>query len=179
MKQYLWIASALVAGTLFCSKAEAAPENYGVVSVGYTDFEFNDGSDREFAYSVAYGHKVDRQWYAEVGYLNLFDYSEDDVEAESEALYLALLGKASSTEGELFYKLGVARVDVAATVPCGDDAAPVSCNYDDGLVAGLVGLGFDYYVFQNAMVRFEYTYIGGEDSFSTNMLNLGFRYNFN
>jgi len=48
-----------------------------------------------------------------------------------------------------------------------------------GIAAGLIGLGFDYYVSQNSMVRFEYTYIGGEDSFSTNMLSLGFRYNFN
>ncbi|NDW14269.1 outer membrane beta-barrel protein [Alteromonas genovensis] len=179
MKQYLWIAGALVAGALVCFKAEAAPENYGLVSVGYTDFEFDGGSDREVAYSVAYGHKIHRQWYAEAGYLNLFDYSDDGAEAEGEALYLAVLGKASSTTGELFYKLGVARVDVAATIPCGTETASASCSFDNGIAAGLIGLGFDYYVSQNSMVRFEYTYIGGEDSFSTNMLSLGFRYNFN
>ena len=50
MKQYLWMAGALLMGTLGCSNAEAAPENYGVITVGYTDFEFNDGSDREVAY---------------------------------------------------------------------------------------------------------------------------------
>lgn len=183
MKQYLWMAGALLMGTLGCSNAEAAPENYGVITVGYTDFEFNDGSDREVAYSAAYGHKIHRQWYAEAGYMNLFDYSESNengsVDAQSEALYLAVLGKASSTTGELFYKLGVARVDVSATLSCGTDAVPATCGYDEGLAAGLIGLGFDYYVSQNAMIRFEYTYLGGEDSFSANMLNLGLRYNFN
>ena len=120
---------------------------------------------------------------SEAGYMNLFDYTESNengsVDAQSEALYLAVLGKASSTTGELFYKLGVARVDVSATLSCGTDAVPATCGYDEGLAAGLVGLGFDYYVSQNAMIRFEYTYLGGEDSFSTNMLNLGLRYNFN
>ena len=179
MKQYLWIVGVLLAGALACTNAKAAPENYGLVSVGYTDFEFDGGNDREIAYSVAYGHKIHRQWYAEAGYLNLFDYSDDNLEAQGEALYLAVLGKASSAEGELFYKLGAARVDVEATGLCGTDTTPASCSYNEGIAAGIVGLGFDYYVSHNSMVRFEYTYIGGEDNFSTNMLSLGFRYNFN
>ena len=176
MKRFLWIVGAIILGV---SQAHSAPKNYGVVTVGYNDFDFSDASDKELSYNLAFGKQIHRQWYAELGYINLFDYSEDGVDAEGDALYLALLGKATGASGELFYKLGVARVDVAAQGECLIDDIAVQCRVDDGLAAGLVGLGFDYYVSLKSQIRLEYVHMTGEDSFSTNMISLGFRYNFN
>ncbi|SVE06508.1 uncharacterized protein METZ01_LOCUS459362, partial [marine metagenome] len=59
---------------------------------------------------------------------------------------------------------------------CGPEAAV--CGYDDTIIAGLAGLGFDYYLGLQSMVRVEYTYFGGKDDFSAHIVNLGFRYNF-
>jgi len=176
MKQLFWMLGALVVGL---SQANAAPKNYGVVTAGYNDFDFAQASDSELAFGAAFGKQVHQQWYAELGYLNLFDYSDDTVNAEGEALYLAMLGKASGGTGELFYKVGVARVDIATDFACDDSGVAQRCASDNGIAAGLVGLGFDYYVSLKSMVRVEYVHLSGEDSFSTHMVNIGFRYNFN
>ena len=45
-------------------------------------------------------------------------------------------------------------------------------------MAGLAGLGFDYYVTHSSMVRMEYVFFGGEDNFSAHTFSIGFRYNF-
>jgi hypothetical protein len=176
MKQFLWILGVLAFGL---SQAQGAPKNYGVATVGYNDFDATSASDKALTYGLAFGKQVHQQWYAELGYLNLFDYSENGVDAEGDALYLAMLGKASGGSGELFYKLGVARVDIASETECLVEGLASRCATDDGIAAGLVGLGFDYYVSLKSLVRLEYVHMTGEDSFSTNMINLGFRYNFN
>ena len=111
--------------------------------------------------------------------MNLFDFSNDNGEATGDALYLSLLGKASGATGELFYKVGAAKVDVDIAMQCGDGDTSIVCSQQNSLAAGIVGLGYDYYVGLRSMVRIEYTHMSGEDSFSTNMFNIGFRYNFN
>ena len=105
--------------------------------------------------------------------------SERDTEFSGDALYLAVLGKANSEYGELYYKLGVANADIASTRYCGNSAlSGDACSFDEGVVAGIAGLGFDYYVGLKSMVRLEYIYLGGEDDLSTHLVSLGFRYNF-
>ena len=175
MNRFLWTLGVMVFGF---SQAYAAPKNYGLATVGYNNFEASSVSDKEFAYSLAVGRQVHRQWYAEAGYISLFDYADSEDKANGDALYLAVLGKASSSKGELFYKLGVARVDADVTSECIDNDETVRCGVSESLAAGIVGLGFDYYVGLKSMIRMEYVHMTGEDSFSTNMVNVGFRYNF-
>ena len=176
MKRFVWIVGVVFLGL---SQAYAAPKNYGLVTIAYNDFDTSGVSDKEFAYSAAFGKQIHKQWYAELGYLNLFDFSNDNGEATGDALYLSLLGKASGATGELFYKVGAAKVDVDIAMQCGDGDASMVCSQQNSLAAGVVGLGYDYYVGLRSMVRIEYTHMSGEDSFSTNMFNIGFRYNFN
>ena len=176
MKQFLWIAGVMICGL---SQSVAAPKSYGLATVGYNDVDYAEASDKKVTYSLAFGKQIHRQWYAEVGYLNLFDYSNKQVDANGDSLYLAMLGKASSGTGELFYKLGVARVDIDVSSQCATEGVTSECDQSEALAAGLVGLGFDYYVGLRSMIRIEYLHMTGEDSFSTNMVNVGFRYNFN
>lgn len=176
MKRFVWIVGVVFLGF---SQAYAAPKNYGLVTIAYNDFDTSGVNDKEFAYSAAFGKQIHKQWYAELGYLNLFDFSNDYGEATGDALYLSLLGKASGATGELFYKVGAAKVDVDIAMQCGDGDASIVCSQQNSLAAGIVGLGYDYYVGLRSMVRIEYTHMSGEDSFSTNMFNIGFRYNFN
>ena len=51
--------------------AHSASTHYGIASVGFSDFEFTNVENSGLAYSVAFGRQIHRQWYAEVGYLNL------------------------------------------------------------------------------------------------------------
>ena len=109
----------------------------------------------------------------------IYVYSSNEIEAKGDALYLAMLGKASGGTGELFYKLGIARVDLDVSTQCVSEDATTQCSQADSIAAGIIGLGYDYYVGLKSMVRIEYVHMAGEDSFSTNMVNIGFRYNFN
>lgn len=175
MKQLLWIAVIWVMGV---SGSCAAQANYGLATIGYSDADFANDSEGEISFSLAYGRQIHEQWYAEGGYYRLFDYSNDVADASGDALYAALLGKASNASGELFYKLGVAKVDISSDVQCGSAETPLTCAYDDSIAAGLAGLGFDYYLTHSSMVRMEYVFFGGEDNFSAHTFSIGFRYNF-
>ncbi|MDO6566354.1 hypothetical protein Q4561_04740 [Alteromonas sp. 1_MG-2023] len=157
----------------------SASTSYGVGSIGYSDFEFTSLDDRGLTYSVAYGRQVHEQWYAEVGYLNLINDSGGDTELNGDALYLALLGKANNQFGELYYKLGIANADISGKSSCGNDVITGdACSFDEGVVAGIIGLGFDYYVGLKSSVRFEYVYLSGEDDLSAHLMSVGFRYKF-
>lgn len=176
MKQFLWILGVLICGL---PQAYAAPKTYGLGTLGYNNFDVSSASDKKVTYSLAFGKQVHRQWNVELGYLSLFDYSSNEIEAKGDALYLAMLGKASGGTGELFYKLGIARVDLDVLTQCVSEDATTQCSQADSIAAGIIGLGYDYYVGLKSMVRIEYVHMAGEDSFSTNMVNIGFRYNFN
>lgn len=152
---------------------------YAVANAGYSNVDTETSSESDVSYSGAIGYQFDQQWYVEGGYISLIDTQDDNQSVTSHGAYLALLGKAGSSEGELFYKVGVASISVEETftdaTACSNEAA---CSIDDTIVAGLVGLGFDYYVSRNSMVRTEYMYLGGQDDFSAHIVNIGFRYNF-
>lgn len=170
--------SVLAATAMFSTNASA--NGYGVVNIGYGNVDTEVDSESDVSYSAAIGYQFHRQWYIEGGYVSLIDVDTDEQILSSKGPYVALLGKASSQQGELFYKIGVANIDIEqASInsgACGDDV--LVCGYDDDVIAGLVGLGFDYYVGNQSMLRFEYSYFGGKDDFSAHVLNLGFRYNF-
>ncbi|MBU3021730.1 outer membrane beta-barrel protein [Aestuariibacter sp. A3R04] len=184
MKKGIALATMLVAS--FCS--QATERMYGVATVGYSDAELGSTDNSGVAYSLALGHQFSSQWYVEAGYHNLIDEDDGPDALQAEGLYLAVLGKAGGRIGELYYKLGIMDVDVqgirvAGEGDCAVDAvdaeSATNCGFDEGIVAGMVGLGFDYHIGLNSMLRLEALHVRGQDDFSTSMINVGFRYNFN
>ncbi|GGW87144.1 outer membrane beta-barrel protein [Alteromonas halophila] len=174
------------ASLLLSGQALATEKMYGTVGVGYSDSEFSEQSLDGTGYNLAVGHQFHPQWYVEAGYLQLLDDVSQDSGMETGALYLAILGKASSLQGELFYKLGIAKADIngsEAPSEAGEcrlgGLQSGACRFDEGIVAGMVGLGYDYNIGMRSMLRFEYTYLAGEEDFSTHYVGIGFRYNFN
>lgn len=183
MKQ-LW--TGVLAAACLSTSAQATEKMYGVIGAGYSDAKFSQNEPRGGAFHVGLGHQIASQWYVEGGYKRLFDDFEEEAGAKADALYLALLGKASGPQGELFYKLGVMRADItgsfalAESGSCEYDNVQVGqCQYDESVFAAMAGLGFDYHLGLNSMLRFEYDYVRGEDDLEVNIVSLGFRYNFN
>jgi len=173
------VSFAILTIILSIGASHALANSYAIATAGYSSVDTQVDDDGDLGYSVALGYQIHRQWYVEGGYLSLIDAEGDEQEVTANGAYLALLGKAGSNTGELYYKLGVAHIDIeyisVSETTC--DGA-VFCGYDDSVIAGLAGLGFDYYVGLESMVRLEYVYLGGEDDFSSHSMNLGFRYNF-
>lgn len=191
---------------IFSQQAYATGELYGVVSGGYgkTDFETNDVDHG--AYKFAVGYQFDRQWYAEFGYQQLANQdsidtlpstqaalNETDFGMKANAIYAALLGKAGSQTGELFYRVGIMNIDVdgqhlSETGQCDfgdtrmfsvDGGTQMSlCEYDEGVIGGVIGVGFDFYLGVNMMLRTEVEHISGEHGLKHNAGYIGLRYNF-
>lgn len=190
----------------FIPQTFATEDVYGVVSVGYseTDFDLNgvDGA----TYKFAVGYQIHPQWYAELGFQQLADESftrqiPTDLSAvdsfnpgmEGNAIFASLLGKASSSMGELFYRVGVLNADVksqsllvgtscdlgsytAVSLETGENYA--LCEYDEGVIGGVFGIGFDYFIGVNMMVRTEIEHIKGEHGLEASSGYIGIRYNF-
>lgn len=176
----------LLSGSVF-----ATDKMYGVVDFGYTDADFSEIVVEDFSYKLALGHEISRQWYVEAGYQSIFDDLEEVEGAKADALFISVLGKAGNRSGELFYRLGVLNVDVqgrefAVEGVCAlgevsgtDPSGNTLCTYDEGGVAGVLGVGFDFFVGLNSMVRLEAEHIRGQNGLSVNAVYLGLRYNFN
>lgn len=198
----------LTAALLCSSSNLMATENiYGIFSAGFSDTEFDLNSADGASYKLALGYQFHQQWYVEFGYQQLADESllktlpttPEQAEnfspgMEGDALVLSFLGKASNKMGELFYRVGVVKADVkshnlfAGNVGCELGAATsfalsggepyTLCEYDEGSVGGVIGLGFDFFVTSRAMLRAEVEHISGENNLSVNAAYVGFRYNF-
>jgi outer membrane autotransporter protein len=185
----------------------AADNLYTVFSAGYSDVEFSQDSNKGFGYKMAFGYQIDPQWYVEAGYQQLVHddlystappTSNDVINAENlqqgDALFLAFLGKASGRKGELYYRLGVLKTDIrgqqllAGVTECefgqanvltvADFGAATMCDYNESGVAGVIGLGFDYFVGARTMIRSEVEYIKGQDNLTVTTVTVGLRYNF-
>jgi hypothetical protein len=185
----------------------AADNLYTVFSVGYSDVEFIEDSNEGFGYKMAFGYQIDPQWYVEAGYQQLIHNnlyttdlpsSTDVTDArnlqQGDALFVAFLGKASGPTGELFYRLGVLKTDIrgqqllagerecefgqANVLAIADFGAATVCDYNESGVAGVIGLGFDYFVGARTMVRAEIEYIKGQDNLTVTTATIGLRYNF-
>lgn len=185
----------LLVSLLFSGASVAIEKMYGVVSTGYSDVEFNERAEESFGYKILLGHQFHPKWYVETGYLKIADVgneqSEDNDFLKADGLYLGVLGKASSPVGELFYRVGAARIDVVALEPTNAEGGcslgslspmmngEVLCRYDEGVLAGILGLGFDLAVAEKLFVRLDADYIRGRHGLDTGMISLGLRYNFN
>jgi hypothetical protein len=166
--------------------ANADRNFYGVLSAGYAQNEIDNYELDKASYKVSIGYELSPQWYVEAGYQALGEenasaamaLTDADI-AEFSALYLSVLGKARGQYGELFYKLGAARVDTnvesVSNLVC--TPGPV-CQVDESLIAGVIGLGFDLYVHHSTMLRFEVEHMQGEQDYSANAAYIGVRLNF-
>lgn len=191
---------------MMCHQAQATDKMYGVFSAGFTDSEFDLSKAENASYKFAVGYQFDRQWYLELGYQQLADEdlvtvmpaSLADVDAfepglQGDALFAAFLGKAGNQMGELFYRVGIMRADMKGQslisegqceVGVGNDFALATgenftlCSYDESNIAGVLGIGFDFFVGARSMVRLEVEHIRGENDLAINAAYLGFRYNF-
>jgi len=186
MRKALWLASCSL--LILFSPCSIATENiYGVISGGFADSEFSASSVDGASYKFAIGHQFHPQWYVEAGYQRIADEGGDANSLayteilEGDALSISVLGKAGSRQGELFYRLGLMRADMmgyTASADCSADCVEFD-SYDDAVFAGVVGIGYDWYIGLNSMIRFEVEHIAGEDSLQVNAAYIGFRYNFN
>jgi|GEM_PF-217040 len=170
---------------------------YGVFSVGYVQ---NDNQTMEVnspSYKLGVGYQIAPQWYIETGFQLLAEENVDSTELaideqqlEASGIFIAALGKAVGQSGELFYRVGVMKADLKgqyqATGPCqsnaqlstvGGDGLTV-CRFDDGILAGVVGLGYDFYISPSLLVRAEAEHIRGESDYSANAFYVGLRVNF-
>lgn len=191
----------LSASLTVSAKTEWFANSYVLAAAQYSevDLEFNDGSEPGF--TLAVGTQIHPKWYAEIGYSVLaadFDLGEldlnnsalqtgDSAGIDASGPYVALLGKATGESGELFYKLGVMLLDYqSAWINDVDDtcAGAVAntqfCRFqvDESGAAGIVGLGFDFFVGFNSQVRLSAEHIRGKDDVQINTMHLGYRYNF-
>ena len=197
----------LILSCLVSFQSLAADNLYTVFSAGYSNLELSENSNNGLNYKIAFGYQIDPQWYLEAGYQQLIhdnlyvarlpnaeDVNNDESEQQGDALFLAFLGKASGAMGELFYRLGVLKTDLrgqqlfAGDLTCekghknalmiDNYGAATLCDYDEGGVAGVIGLGFDYFIGTRTMLRGEIEYIKGQDNLTVTAATIGVRYNF-
>jgi outer membrane autotransporter protein len=203
----LLVVSVLVINMIVSFQTLASEKYYTIFSIGYSDLEFTQESNKGLGYKLAIGYQFDPQWYVEAGYQQLIhdklyitalptaaNVNNGENVQQGDALFLAFLGKASSRVGELFYRLGVLKTDIRGQqlltgvkecefgqtnlLAIADFGAATICDYDESGVAGVIGLGFDYFVGVHSMVRAEIEYIKGQDDLTVTTATIGFRYNF-
>lgn len=185
----------------------AAENTYTIFSLGYSDIDYSEEQAEGVGYKLGLGYQIAPQWYVEMGYQQLLNdslyldviptaaqFENNDNRMQGDALFVALLGKASSNVGELFYRLGVLKTDIRGQkLYIGDRACDVGlvtsvsveslgngtiCDFDNSGAAGVFGLGFDYFIGARTMLRTEIEYIKGKDNLSITALFVGLRYNF-
>lgn len=199
--------SILILCCIFSLQILAADNVYTLFSVGYSDVDFIQDSNKGFGYKMAIGYQFDPQWYVEVGYQSLIhdnlyltelpsakDVMHSKNVWQGDALFLAFLGKSFSQAGELFYRVGVLKTDIRGqqllpgvsecklgktyVLAIANYGAATMCDYDESGIAGVIGFGFDYFIGARTMLRTEVEYIKGQDNLTVTTVNLGLRYNF-
>ncbi|UAA37672.1 outer membrane beta-barrel protein [Paraneptunicella aestuarii] len=180
---------------------------YAVAGAGYIESEVNQVDDDETGFRFGVGYSLHRQWYAEVGFNQLAsgynNYADPTTVQgatnfksgiDASSIYASLLGKARGEMGELYYRLSVMNLSVKSdSIVAGEQACSAGvasnfavatgesytrCKVDDSTVAAGIGLGFDFVLTKNSMIRVEYEHIRGQDDIKLNTASIGFRYNF-
>ena len=196
-----------IATSLIMSGHAVATDNmYGVTTLGYAKANLASTSANTTSYKLAVGYQFAEKWYAEFGYHQLSKQSmieqlpttvegvnAADFGLNADALGISVLGKASSNYGELFYRLGILNVDIegqtltegagcefgtATPFTIGTGESYNLCEFDEGVAAGQIGIGFDFYLGVNLLLRTEVEHIRGEQGFEQNGAYIGLRYNF-
>lgn len=191
---------------LFSSNLLLAAENiYIVADLGAANTELQDVDENKPSYKLGFGYQFASQWYVEAGLQKLASDSihglisspssnNQDPSLELSALYIAFLGKASSSMGELFYRVGILKTDIRAeqmvyseqACNLGEGTLIMAqgsqdsryCQIDEKGVAGVIGLGFDFTITKQIMLRTEVEYIAGQHELKASAAYIGLRYNF-
>ncbi|MFW8590389.1 outer membrane beta-barrel protein [Glaciecola sp. 2405UD65-10] len=187
---------------VFMTQQSIAQQNfYGITSLGYASNDYDGLSQSQSLDAVSYklgvGYEYNRSWSFEAGFQSLGEeiLSMDELNFENSSIeidniYLNALGRAGNRHGELFYRVGIARVDTSesylASAPlCGGQSSILAVQQDAMLcqtsksgMAGVVGLGFDFYIHHSTLLRIEAEYMSGENGYSTSATYLGIRLNF-
>ena len=180
---------------------------YAVASAGYVESDVNSVDDDDNGFGVAVGYQFHRQWYAELGFKQLASGYKQAPQpgtvqvaenfssgTDASTIYLSVLGKARGQLGELYYRLSVMNLSVQNdVVSSGNNTCDLGegrqfqvatgedytiCEADESMIAAGIGLGFDFNISKNSMVRVEYEHIRGKGDTQLNTLSLGYRYNF-
>ena len=184
--------------------AEWLSNNYLLLAPQYADVKVGSQSEQGVGVALTFGTQIDPKWYMEIGYNVMADgltlpqdgsalSANEQTGVDAHGAHLSLLGKARGETGELFYKIGVMQMgyemanEVALESDCvagsirtvnGQDRTASYCVNDENVLAGVVGLGFDFFVGFSSQLRLSYEHIRGQDSFEANVVQLGIRYNF-
>ncbi|MCV2883114.1 outer membrane beta-barrel protein [Aestuariibacter sp. AA17] len=178
---------------------------YTTINAGYSEISLREGAAEGGALKFGVGYQFHWQWYVEASFQHAspeefntlsspitYSYTQLRESAEYTSAGIALLGKARGESGELFYRIGALVADVQgqsfATSSCQplnanplidiNDVSFLQCEYDDTVMGGIVGLGFDFFITPQIMIRTEAEHVSGENGFSANSAFIGLRYNF-
>lgn len=174
----------------FGPHAFAANKFYTVVGIGVADAQIEDVSSTDFSYRLNFGYEFHEQWQTELGYQRFVDdNNEEDSGLAVQALSLSALGKARNRNGELFYRLGIAYVDIEGTIDSvdtdrcnGSGQIQISnasrCTVDEGGVGAIVGMGYDLYVGLHSEVRVEAEYMLGNNNLTAAAMYIGYKLKF-
>lgn len=184
-----------------------AKDTYLLVAGSYSEARVNQDDNDENGFKLGVGYQIHPKWYLEAGLLSLASSFQpqavpntllgaDNFNAglDVNGFYVAALGKARGSTGELFYRLGLASIAVegetvhtnadecrlgssgAFTVATGEGF--VRCPFDESVAAGMVGLGYDFFLAQKWLLRTEIEHYRGGDDVQFNVVTLGLRYQF-
>ncbi|MEM0911891.1 MAG: outer membrane beta-barrel protein [Pseudomonadota bacterium] len=176
-----------------CSDVFAEQAYYGFASAGYAKTELEDIERDRPTFKIGIGYELNREWSFEAGIQSFGnddggDFPTDDATAQYYGVFVSALGRAGNASGELFYRLGLSYVDAEVLdLPTGNVCAsglelvtggtPV-CEFDEGVIAGHLGLGFDYFFTPKFTFRTEVEWTRGQDGFDSTGIYLGILYNF-
>ena len=186
---------------LLSAPLRAKESFYGISSLGYIaneiENERNVMSLDTLSYKLGIGYEYNESWSFEAGYqalgediLALDQLSLNNRSKEITGVYVSALGRARNRNGELFYRLGLMRAELsesylstAQTCPnngqlLGMQGTTLLCQNSDARLAGVLGLGFDFYIHHSTLLRIEIEHIRGQDKYSANAIYVGFRLNF-
>lgn len=196
----------MVLGSTQLVAAQLFEKSYVLLAPTVNDVDVGQAGSTSAGGVLAFGTEIHPQWYAELGFsLAAADFtmpeapqnSEDSVidpGVDASGMYFSVLGKAAGQSGELFYKLGVMALGYETTErfsgepQCDagnasvfnfDNAESITqCHLDETAIAGLIGIGFDFYVGYRSQVRLYVEHVRGENDLQINSAQLGYRYNF-
>ena len=172
--------AALLGAALVMPLAAQAEGSYVKFGLGQSEYK-QTGSANETAASLAYGFSFDKNFGAEIGYINFGKNKEGDATfsqtTHRQAFYIAGVGSLPVTDAfSLFAKLGVAANKYE------QNFVSVGINKSENVTKtkSMYGLGFSYNFTKEIAGTLEYQDFGkvGVDKVKVSAITAGIRYDF-
>ena len=173
--------AALLGAALVMPLAAQAEGSYVKFGLGQSEYKNSFGSENETAASLAYGFSFDKNFGAEIGYINFGTYKESNAiyseTLKRQAFYIAGVGSLPVTDAfSLFAKLGVAANKYE------QNFVSVGINKSENVTKtkSMYGLGFSYNFTKEIAGTLEYQDFGkvGVDKVKVSAITAGIRYDF-